>query len=499
MIKHKFVDNLTMTDSRYDSSDTKNSDLGLTRPSILGLGAELNKPGSRKGIQGISLTPARSLAPSRVSLSSGRPREQYQSVYANRLGGSLTHSAPNISNLNIPSDRQAKDNSGESFTPRRANISSLRLTPRRVSQDPCFTKLEQSQDENLEVKNAETPPSRRGSDIVGTSLQRQLILEEGGFKRNLAVNLSRTHSDIEYSQRLRRVSRNSATYSPKSPDNGANGNDENAKLDSGYSSPKSSKFTYDSTAKSYTNTDDTGIATATEVARGNSDTLTYKSTGNIGKIDGKDFDSVDAKVDTVNRIEKVRYDSGYHSPRYEKITNTDNQNQTYNNGEVHQNENQSASRPKPAAVEDLTENISGVKGNKQYSNETYGTALEIGNKVDSRGTVNSGPVGYNKDLSEIQTTKQKTISRGPNLAPTPEHSVLKTSLNSNSDQGKQGSGPADMSASRNKQTGVSPAGMSQTPVTEDFPTPQPRTRRRLTKRISFKKVVSSVANISDSD
>ena len=490
MIKHKFVDNLTMTDSHYDSSDTKNSDLGLTRPSILGSGAQLNKPGSRKGIQGISLTPARTLAPNRVSLSSGRPREQYQSVYANRLGGSLTNSAPNISNLNIPSDRQAKDNSGETFTPRRANISLLRLTPRRVSQDPCLTKLEQSQHENLEEKNAETPPSRRGSDIIGTSLQRQLILEEGGFKRNPAVHLSRTHSDIEYSQRLRRVSRNSATYSPKSPDNGANGNGENVKLDSGNSSPNSSKFTYDSTAKSSSDTNDTGIVTGTELVRGNSDTLTYKSTGNIGKIVVEDFDSVDAKADTVNRIEKVRY----HSPRYEKVANTDNQNQTYNSVEVNRNENQSASRPKPAAVEDLTENKPGAKGNRQYSNETYGNSLEIGNKVDSRGTVNSVPVGYNKDFSEIQTTKQKPISRGPYLASTPENSVLKTSLNSNSGQGKQGLGLADMSASRNKQTGVSPAVLSQTHVTEDFPTPQPRTRRRLTKRISFKKVVSSVAN-----
>ena len=488
MIKHKFVDNLTMTDSRYDSSDTKSSGLGLTRPSILGSGADLNKPGSRRGIQGLSLTPTRSVAPARISLSSGRPqREQYQSVYANRLGGSLTNSAPNISNLSVPTDRQSKDNLGESLSPRRANISSLRLTPRRESTDPRLTKLEQIKDENLEVIKAETP--RRGSDIVGSSLQRQLILGEGGYKRNPTVNLSRTHSDIEYSHRLRRASRNSATYSPKSPEDDGNG--DNVKLDSGYNSPKTSKFTYNGNAKS----NDTGIAIRNEIAGRNSDNnLTNKLAGTIDEINLKGLDSVDGGNDTVDRIEKVRYDSGYHSPRYESVTLNDNKNQQDKGIEVLQDEKQDTGRPKPASVVNLSENLPATKGNRQYFNETYGASSEIGNRVDTRGKLNSASVGYNKDLSEIETTKQKPVSRGSNLASTPENSVLKTSLNNNFDQVKLSQGPLDMSASRNNnQTGVSPAGLSQNAVAEECPKPQPRTRRRLTKRMSFKKVVSSVA------
>ena len=472
-----------MSNSRLDSSDTKSSGLGLTRPSILASGADLNKPGSRRGIQGLSLTPARSITTAGISLSSGRPqREQYQSVYTNRLGGSLTNSAPNISHLSVPSDRQSKDNLGDGFTPRRANISSLRLSPRRGSADPHLVKLEQINDGSLGEKHAETP--QRGSDVVGTSLQRQFILEEGGHKRNPAVNLSRTHSDIEYSQRIRRASKNLATYSPKSPNGDANGNSngENGKLDSGYNSPKTSKFTYNGASGTTNNT----LTSRAEPVLGDSEKIKSNSTDTVGDVNVKNLDSVDGGSDIVKTIEKVRYDSGYHSPRHER--NTDNQNQ-HDRGVEPQEEKQG--RPKPASIQNISENLTVVKGSRQYSNETYGTLSEIGNKVDSGGTVNSASVGCNKDFSESQTPKQRPVSRGSNLEATPENTVLKTNLNNSSKPVKQTSGASGMSASRSLQKDMSPAGLSQNPKTEEFPTPQPRTRRRLTKRISFKRVVRS--------
>ena len=458
-----------MSDSTYNSSPTKSTGVGLTRANVLGAGLDSNTPGSRKGIQGVSLTPARSIITSTgISLSSGRPqRERYQSAYSgtSRLGGSHTYSAPNISNLSNLNTERDTDNSSEIITPRRINLSSLKLTPRRGSADPRITKLEQINDEDSNVGKTETP--RRGSDIAGSSLLRKQNVEQTGYRRS-PISLTRTHSDVEYSQKLRdRASRTSATFSPRSPNNDVNGNGDSAKPDSGYNSPRINEFSYSVTASPNSPASNSNVQRLSEASNGNT-TNKANETDDINKSD-----STDGGYVTIKDASKVRCDSGYHSPRHEA------------SGDTLQNK---IVLPQEPPVGNEIDKTYSAKDAWNYLGNSENDIIVTYDETSNIRTGNSS-IGQTRDSKP----KPLSVSRATNLEDTPEHSVLNTNpLNSGS--AKENSSFSGMSATRpemrDKTITSAVATSGNTVVSNsDSPTPQPRTRRRLTKRMSFKRVV----------
>ena len=450
-----------------DASPTRHSGLGLTRTNILGSGAVLNTPGSRKGIQGVSLTPARTVGSAGPSLSSVRtPRERYQSAYTSRLG-SLALSAPNVSNLTVA------DSSGDGTSPRRANLSSLKLSPRRGSADPRLTKLELINDENSVEGRIDTP--RRGSDVIGTSLQRKLNVEQAGYRRS-PVSLTRTHSDIEserlYSQSIRnKASKTLATLSPRSPSSDFSGNGDSAKLDSGYNSPRNTeKFTYSGTS-----------SPSSVLSSTSSDIPNYSESYHQSNVKetvsptGVNLDTTDGGYEAVKGKEKTRYDSGYHSPRYETNVGAPPNKIISPQEESSERDNQAISKA------DLTRNSQASEASEKH--------LDKFNHKDAKRDFSGNDVHCKESLES--SPKPQFVSRATNLEPTPEHSILATGLGSSPHKGTVST--SDMSASRKQPEKsvtipLSPlAGVGD--ISTEVPTPQPRTRRRLTKRMSFKRVV----------
>ena len=446
-----------------DTSPTKNSGPGLTRADIISSGTVSNTSGSRTGIQGISLTPARSIASAGPTLGSSRlSRERYQSAYTSRLGPP-TLSAPNINRL---SPLTLVDKSGDGSSPRRANLSSLKLSPRRASADPSVIKRELLRDENSTVGRIDTP--RRGSDVVGSSLQRKLNVEQTGYRRSPAnVSLTRTHSDIEYSRTLRNKARHSlATYSPTSPNSDLSGNGDSVKPDSGYNSPRNTeKFTYSLTPSS------------NSVLTSGADSPNYPEScqsdpPKINTAVSEGLDTTDSADKAVKEAEKTRYDSGYHSPRYDPDIDT------VANSSINIQEGSSSSISNLNAGRNFTSNSDSGK----YSNRA-----DQDNKT-------SDLLGKDTHRSEIleSSPKSQSVSRATNLEPTPEHSVLVSGLDLHPSKGTESS--SEMYTSRKKPETNRPAPpLSLVPgvgdISTEVPTPQPRMRRRLTKKKSFKHVV----------
>ena len=445
-----------------DTSPTKNSGSGLTRADIIGSGAISNTPGSRAGIQGISLTPARSIASVGPTLGSSRlSRERYQSAYTSRLGPP-TLSAPNINRL---SPLTLVDKSGIGSSPRRANLSSLKLSPRRASADPSVIKHELLGDENSTVGRIDTP--RRGSDVVGSSLQRKLNVEQTGYRRSpVNVSLTRTHSDIEYSRTLRNKARDSlATYLPTSPNSDLSGNGDSVKPDSGYNSPRNTeKFTYSLTPSS------------NSVLTSGADSPNYPEScqsvpPKINTEVSEGLDTTDSRDKAVKDTEKTRYDSGYHSPRYDPDIDT------VANSAIHIQEESSSS-------------ISNLNTGRNTSNSDCG---KYSNKADQDNKT-SDLLGKDTHQPEVleSSPKSQSVSRATNLESTPEHSVLVSGLDWHPSKVTESS--SEMYTARKKTEINRPAPpLSLVPdlrdVSAEVPTPQPRMRRRLTKKKSFKHVV----------
>ena len=449
-----------------DTSPTKNSGSGLMRADIIGSGAVSNTPGSRTGIQGISLTPARSIASAGPTLGSSRlSRERYQSAYTSRLGPP-TLSAPNINRL---SPLILVDKSGDGSSPRRANLSSLKLSPRRASADPSVIKHELLGDENSTVGRIDTP--RRGSDVVGSSLQRKLNVEQTGYRRSpVNVSLTRTHSDIEYSRTLRNKARHSlATYSPTSPNIDLSGNGDSVKPDSGYNSPRNTeKFTYSQTPSSNL------VLTSGAVSPNYPDSC-QSDPPKINTAVSEGLDTTDSGDKAVKDTEKTRYDSGYHSPRYDPDIDT------VANSSINIQE-ESSSREIQA--------ISNFNTGRNTSNSHSG---KYSNKAEQDNKT-SDLLGKDTHRSEVleSSPKSQSVSRASNLEPTPEHSVLVSGLDWHPSKGTDST--SEMYTSRKKTEINRPAPpLSLVPDvganSTEVPTPQPRMRRRLTKKKSFKHVV----------
>ena len=445
-----------------DTSPTKNSGPGLTRADIIGSGAVSNTPGSRTGIQGISLTPARSIASAGPTLGSSKlSRERYQSAYTSRLGPP-TLSAPNINRL---SPLTLVDKSGDGSSPRRANLSSLKLSPRRASADPSVIKRELPGDENSTVGRIDTP--RRGSDVVGSSLQRKLNVEQTGYRRSpVNVSLTRTHSDIEYSRTLRNKARHSlATYLPTSPISDLSGNGDSVIPDSGYNSPRNTeKFTYSLTPSS------------NSVLPSGADSPNYPKScqsdpPKINTAVSEGLDTTDSGDKAVKETEKTRYDSGYHSPRYDPDIDS------VANSAINIQEESSSKE---------IQAISNLNTGRNTSNSDSG---KYSSKADQDNKTSKDT--YQSEVLE-SSPKSQSVSRATNLEPTPEHSVLVSGLDRHPSKGTESS--SEMYTSRKKPEINRPAPpLSLAPgvgdISTEVPTPQPRMRRRLTKKKSFKHVV----------